>query len=113
MELEETVYCFPINYRIRICCNDPCTMFLGEILYPLTKPMLIYSDNQLAIAVGKNNQYDARMKHIDIWYHLIREAKSSGTLDLRYCPTQEMSADIFTKALLIKTFEKLHALLGI
>jgi hypothetical protein len=53
------------------------------------------------------------MKHIDIQYHFIREAKNSGTLDLRYCPTQEMSADIFTKALPIKTFERLCVLLGI
>ena len=41
-------------------------MFLRDILHPLTKLMLLYCDNQSAIAVAKNDQYHARMKHIDI-----------------------------------------------
>ena len=41
-------------------------MFLGDILRPLTKPMMLYCDNQSAIAVAKNDQYHACTKHIDI-----------------------------------------------
>ena len=41
-------------------------MFLGDILRPLTKPMVLYCNNQSAIAVAKNDQYHAHMKHIDI-----------------------------------------------
>ena len=48
-------------------------MFLGEVLCPLSKPMLLYCNNQSAIAVAKDNQFHARMKHIDIWYHFIHK----------------------------------------
>ena len=41
-------------------------MFLGEILWPLTKLMLLYCDNQSAITVAKNAQYHACTKHIGI-----------------------------------------------
>ena len=88
-------------------------MFLGEVLRPLSKPMLLYCNNQLAIAVAKDNQFHACMKHIDIQYHFIRETITWNILEVRYCPTQHMVANIFTKALPMKTFEQLHTLLGI
>jgi hypothetical protein len=87
--------------------------FLGEILAHMKAPMTLYCDNQSAIAVAKNDQYHARTKHIDIRYHFIREVITNGTIELRYCPTQQMAADIFTKALQVKTFERLRELLGI
>ena len=34
-------------------------MFLGEVLHPLSKPMLLYCDNQSAIAVAKDDQFHA------------------------------------------------------
>ena len=88
-------------------------MFLGEVLRPLSKPMLPYCDNQSAIAVAKNDQFHACTKHIDIQYHFIHEAITWNIIKVRYCPTQHMVADIFTKALPMKTFEQLRTLHGI
>ena len=88
-------------------------MFLGDILRPLTKPMVLYCDNQSAIAVAKNDQYHARTKHIDIQYHFIRESISREIIESCYCPTENMVADIFTKALPMKTFEHLRTLIGV
>ena len=88
-------------------------MFLGDILRPLTKPMVLYCDIQSGIAVAKNDQYHARTKHIDIRYHFIRESISREIIKIRYCPTGNMVADIFTKALPVKTFEHLQTLLGV
>ena len=40
-----------------------------------------------------------RAKHIDIKYHYVREQVAAGTLDIVYCPTEDMLADILTKPL--------------
>ena len=88
-------------------------MFLGEVLRPLSKPMLLYCNNQSAITVAKDDQFQACTKHIDIQYHFIPEAITWDIFEVRYCPTQYMVADIFTKVLPVKTFEQLRTLLGI
>ena len=88
-------------------------MFLGDILCPLRKPMVLYCENQSTIAVAKNVQYHAHTKHIDIRYHFIRESISREIIEIHYCPTENMVADIFMKALPVKTFEHLRMLLGV
>ena len=88
-------------------------MFLGDILHPLTKPMVLYCNNQSIIAVTNNDQYHAHTKHIDIQYHFIWESISREIIEICYCPTENMVADIFTKALPVKTFEYLCTLLGV
>ena len=74
--------------------------------------MLLYCDNQSAIAVAKDDQFHTRTKHIDIWYHFIHKVITRNIIEVRYCPTQHMVADIFTKMLPVKTFEQLRMLLG-
>ena len=39
------------------------------------------------------------MKHIDVQYHFIRWVVEEGHVLLIYCPTQDMVANVFTKAL--------------
>ena len=64
-----------------------------------TEATAIFEDNQLAICMAKNPQFHGRAKHIGIKYHFIREQVSSGTVDLMYCKTDEMIADMLTKGL--------------
>ena len=59
----------------------------------------LFSDNQSAIALTKEHQYHARTKHIDVRFHFIRWIVEEGKVRLVYCPTEEMVADILTKAL--------------
>jgi hypothetical protein len=59
----------------------------------------LFSDNQSAIALTKEHQYHARTKHIDVRFHFIRWIVEEGKIRLIYCPTEEMVADILTKAL--------------
>jgi transposase InsO family protein len=74
--------------------------FLSEIFEPITEPTTLYSDNQSAIALAHSQgHFHARTKHIDIRYHFIRFTIESGSIRLVYCPTDEMTADVLTKAL--------------
>ena len=65
-------------------------------ILPLTT---LFSDNKSAIALAKDHQYHACTKHIDICYHFIRWIIEEGKIRLIYCPTEDMIADVFTKAL--------------
>ena len=69
---------------------------------------IIYEDNQSAISITKNPQFYGKAKHIAIKYHFICEQVSNGIVQLQYCPTGEMIADMFTKALSHESFCKLQ-----
>lgn len=76
-------------------------------------PVMLLEDNQGAIAIAKNPVTHARTKHIDIRYHYIREAVQNGLIDVQYCPTDEMCADLLTKPLPKERFQKLRIALGL
>ena len=77
-----------------------------------SQPIVMMEDNQGAIALAKNPIAHSRTKHIDIRFHFIREAQENGVIQVCYCPTEEMLADIFTKPLPRHLFERLRKLLG-
>jgi hypothetical protein len=60
---------------------------------------IIMCDNQGCIALAKNPKHHSRTKHIDVQHHFIREKIEDGVIELRYCPTEHMVADVLTKAL--------------
>ena len=76
-------------------------------------PMLIYEDNQSAIAMTKSPQFQGRSKHISINYHFIQDVVMNGTVEVKYCPTQEMIADMLTKGLPKNLFIKLRNMIGL
>ena len=73
---------------------------LVESLFgPLPSPTPLLCDNQAALHLATDDNYHACTKHIDIRFHFIRQTISAGHIDIKYCPTQDMTADILTKAL--------------
>jgi hypothetical protein len=61
----------------------------------------LYCDNQGAIATTGQPSYavSGRSKHIDIRFHIIRDAVANGLVRLEYVRTSDMTADILTKPL--------------
>ena len=87
---------------------------MGEIGYKQSKPTLLLADNQGSIALTKNPGYRSRTKHIARKFHYVREVVNErkwAVVD--YCPTEEMLADILTKALPREKHEKLTRGLGL
>ena len=72
---------------------------IGELFPTLIDTTSLYCDNQAALKLATDNNYHARTKHIDIRYHFIRHTVATNVISLIYCPTEDMVADIFTKAL--------------
>ena len=84
-----------------------------ELSSPPETSTTIFEDNQSAICMTKNPQFHGRAKHISIKYHFIREQVKNGNIELRYCPSNEMLADMFTKGLSREQFCKLRSKAGI
>lgn len=76
-------------------------------------PIMLLEDNQAAICMAKNPQFHGRAKHVDIKYHFVREKVCSGVVELKYCPTAEMIADMLTKGLSQDKFVKLRLMVGV
>ncbi len=70
-----------------------------ELFPDLNMPTTLYCDNQATLRLATDDNYHARTKHIDIRYHFIQHVVASDALQLVYCPTDDMTMDILTKAL--------------
>ena len=69
---------------------------LPHLLHPATT---LHCDNQSAIKLATTDNYHARTKHLDMRYHFIRDLNNKSVIKLCYCPTEDMLADMLTKAL--------------
>ncbi|THG94569.1 hypothetical protein EW026_g6932 [Hermanssonia centrifuga] len=76
-------------------------------------PITVYSDNQGAIALSKDDRFHTRTKHIDIRFHFVRQYVEDGTLSITYLPTDRMLADALTKALAGPQITKLAGAIGL
>ena len=72
---------------------------IGDLHLHLATPTTLFCDNQAAIRLAHADNYHARTKHIDIRFHFIRDTIERGYVMFTYCPTDDMTADILTKAL--------------
>ena len=75
--------------------------------------MSINCDNQGAIALSKDNKFHVQTKHINICYHFICEVVEDGKIQVKYIPTDDNVADIFTKPLAKMKFHHFVELLGL
>ena len=69
------------------------------ILDGASEPTKMLVDNQASISLSHNSSVNRRTKHIDVRYHFTRQAIQDGVVRLEYCRTEDMVADMLTKAL--------------
>ena len=76
-------------------------------------PSVIWCDNTGAASLASNPVFHARTKHIEVDVHFIREKVAQKVVEVRYVPTTEQVADMFTKPLTIPHFAFLSSKLNI
>jgi hypothetical protein len=74
---------------------------------------MILCDNQSCIKMTENPMFHDKSKHIEIWYHYIREMVQRGAIKLQYIGTYEQVAEVLTKPLSRVKFEYFRGKLGI
>ena len=72
---------------------------LKEMGYTPSAPATLYIDNQSAISVAKNPEHHGRMKHLDLAFYWLRDQVDMKKIVPVYLKTDDMPADLLTKAL--------------
>jgi len=85
---------------------------LSELHEGTPGPTRLYIDNRAADLLARNPVNHAATKHIDVRYHFIRECVADGSVDLRLIGTNDMAADVLTKALAVTKHERFCQMLG-
>lgn len=91
-------------------------MWLRSLLFELghgqEQATWLYGDNTASISVAEIPRTHARSKSIDIRHHSIRGFVEANHIKLKQINTQDMTADIFTKALGRRDFIRHRTALG-
>ena len=92
---------------------------LGHMLIQHDSPIALYEDNQSTIRVVTRLGITARTKHYELRLYFLRDLRD--VINITYCPTQQMLADLLTKNLgaetltglrdqIVKRFDVRHSL---
>ena len=85
---------------------------IEDLHQPIEYQVRIFCDNLSSIHLAENHVFHARIKHIEVHYHYIREKVLEGEIIMVPTKTEEQTADILTKSLNKAKFEKFREALG-
>jgi hypothetical protein len=94
----------------------PNTIWAGNFLeaqgYKLEENVFL-QDNQSSMKLIKNGRASSgpKTRHMNIRYFFIKDRLQSENIQVKYCPTESMLADFFTKPLQGRLFRKFRAVL--
>jgi hypothetical protein len=86
---------------------------IEEISQAKIESVKLRIDNVSAINLAKNPIAHGRIKHIELRFHYLREQVNNGNLTLEHYRSEDQFADLFTKAVTVKVFQKLRDQMGI
>ena len=87
------------------------TNLCEELLFKVKKPVTAFCDNEAAIMLAKNPVNHDRTKHINTYYHFVRQTMVDGLIEPSQVGTSQQLADGLTKGLPVDLHMKfLHGL---
>ena len=76
-------------------------------------PVTITADNQSAIKLAHNPVLHQKTKHIELYWHFIRETVEEGYVKLEFVRSKDQEADALTKAVVGAQFRLARARFGL
>jgi hypothetical protein len=70
---------------------------IGFLGFSCRKPYTMYTDSTACLHIATNPTKLGNVRHIQIRYHLVRCYVTLGSIQMLYCVTEEMVADLLTK----------------
>ncbi len=70
---------------------------IGFLGFSCRKPYTMYTDSTACLHIATNPTKLGNVRHIQIRYHLVRCYVTLGSIQMLYCITEEMVADLLTK----------------
>ena len=92
---------------LRICEVLLIRQLLEELKISRTLPMKLYCENKVAISIAHNLVLHDGTKHVEVDKHFIKEKLESGLICMPYIPTTEQVANVLTKGIPSKQFDRL------
>lgn len=86
---------------------------MADVGQQLVLPIVVHEDNQSCIALTREDRTERKAKHIDTKYNFVKDMVRDGTVQLQYCPTEQMEADLLTKPLQAVKLRQLRRAIGI
>jgi hypothetical protein len=77
------------------------------------KNTIVHQDNKSTILLAENGKLSSskRTRHINIRYFFVTDLVKAKEISIKYCPTEDMVSDYFTKPLQGALFRKMRGLI--
>ena len=82
-----------------ICEATHLRQKIAELQQTPEEQTLVLCDADGSITLAHKETIGHKVKHIRLRYHHVRDDINEGLVEVKFVPTSEMAADIFTKAL--------------
>jgi hypothetical protein len=79
---------------------------LCDIGIEVNLPIIVKTDNVGAIFMAQNSSSSVRTRHVDTWYHFVRENLEEGIIKIEFVKPVENESDVFTKNVTQEIYER-------